>query len=680
LPYFAVEGLGMNIAVEEFAAWDPLDDEGGIDPGILISARKREISNILRSYTGYYDLFSELLQNALDAVERHLEDGSDPAYIGKVSVEVNLQEHTVQVTDNGCGMGIDELRQFLKPNLSFKSGAVTRGSKGVGATYLGYGFNHLHVVTSKAGKAYSGIIQNGRKWVDDNTGTISRPKITPHPAQEGALAGLQHGTSICVKLVGDKIRPSNLAWYQATTAEQWLALLRIMTPVGGIYLASTLSPQTEIEVTAIDAAGVETKATLEHPEYLYPHKLIARSGDLREYNAYVEKALASGADATRIPPKFQKLNGIWGQWTSDELLRENGKTSPIQLRLDAIERQLAKDAGISLYVYLAFSTELWDTVNDAQLKLRKGARVLHGGLQLATRGMPQGLTLTIPMTNNIGFQNLAHIVLHFDNAEPDLGRKGFQPEFVALAEKIAVSAVTAFRRRYHLLRKPGIAKIFDDEVKIDQWIREQEKHELDHALVIKGPGLFLPTEELPIRSEPLVEQDVVAVFNQMLSSGVVRGIQLISSSQYNQYDGLYRVRMSPPFDKYIRGDMNPLGIDAEFFSKDEPYQTVVKVLEYKYNMDGLIEELQSGVKDAKDIGLAVAWELGNKWKEMFDINCLLDEETTHHRQIHGTTHSFSHSMSGAHAFEVIILHDLVRFLQNPEAETLRQRELLELGT
>ena len=349
---------------------------------------------------------------------------------------------------------------------------------------------------------------------------------------------------------------------------------------------------------------------------------------------------------------------------------------PIRLSLNEEERQLAKSAGVAIYVYLAFSTELWDTVNNWILALRKGARVLHGGLQLATRHMPQGMTLTIPMTNNIGFQNLAHVIIHFANAEPDLGRKGFQPEYVHLSEKIAVSAVTAFRHRYSLLRKPGVAKIFDDEVRVDQWIRDQEQHEKDHALVITGQGLFMPSEELPIRSEPLVEQDVVALFNQMLSSGLVRGIQLIASSQYNQYDGLFRVKMTSPFGKFIISKENPLGIDSDILTRDEPYVSKVKVLEYKYNVDGLIEELQSEVKNVNDIGLVVAWEIGSKWRQMFDVTCLLDGDTAHHRRIHGTTHSFVHSVSGLHAFDAIILHDLVRYLKNPNEEVTRQRIML----
>lgn len=666
----------MPLSPEIFDAWDPLDSTAGADPGILISAQRREIGNILRSYTGYYDLFSELLQNALDAVEKRQADTANQCPAAKIWVEIDLKSHSVQVTDNGCAMDLQQIRQFLRPNFSFKSGAVTRGSKGVGATYLGYGFNSLQISSKLNGKIYSGLISNGRDWVEDNSGTVARPKIVSCPPSDSPFSEIDQGTSITVRLRGDNIRPRNLAWYQATTAEQWQALLRIMTPIGGIHLDGSSPPNVEVEVSVIDQGGIRTVSTLDAPSYLYPHTIVARSGSMTEFLQDQQRKVAAGADPGKISPKFKSLNGLWGQWNTGELLGDVPSLCPIRLNLDTEERALAKSSGISIYVYLTFSTELWDALNDKTLGLRKGARVLHGGLQLATRHMPQGMTLTIPMTNNIGFQNLAHVIIHFENAEPDLGRKGFQPEYVHLAEKIAVSSVTAFRRRYNLLRKPGVAKIFNDEVKIDQWIKDQELHEQSHGLVISGPGLFMPSEELPIRSEPLVEQDVVALFNQMLSSGLIRGLQLIASSQYNQYDGLYRVRMEAPFDKFIRTENNPLGIDGDFFTSDEPHVTKVKVLEYKYNLDGLIEELQAGVKDTKDIGLAVAWDMGTKWREMFDVTSLLDDDTSHHRQIHGTTHSFVHSVSGQHAFEAIILHDLVRYLVDPESEITRQRAIL----
>jgi hypothetical protein len=261
-----------------------------------------------------------------------------------------------------------------------------------------------------------------------------------------------------------------------------------------------------------------------------------------------------------------------------------------------------------------------------------------------------------------------------ENAEPDLGRKGFQPDQVRVAEKLSVSAVTAFRRRYSLLRKPGGAKEYDDELKLDQWKQEQIKHEVDFPLVIRGKGLFLPSEELPIRSEPIVEQDVVSLFNQMLSSGVVRGIQLISSSQYKQYDGLFRIKMEAPFDKFIISEYNPLGIDEEHFLHKDRLETVVKVLEYKYSVDGLIEEFQGEVKAIEDVDLVIAWEMGEKWAQMFEVTSYLDSDNVHLRKMHGATHSFTHAMTGANAFEAIVLKDLVYYLNDAESEEARQKE------
>jgi hypothetical protein len=162
----------------QLESWDPLVPSD--DPGVLVAAQKREIANILKSYTGYYDLFSELLQNALDAVERRAaEDGS--VYTPKIWITIDLQAGSVSVTDSGTGMNLAQFRQFLKPNLSFKAGA-SRGSKGVGATYLAYGFNHLEVATRQSAETvYSGILSAGREWLDDSAGVVNRRPVRRWP-------------------------------------------------------------------------------------------------------------------------------------------------------------------------------------------------------------------------------------------------------------------------------------------------------------------------------------------------------------------------------------------------------------------------------------------------------------------------------------------------------------------
>lgn len=650
-------------------SWDPLAMQP--DPGILIASQRREIRNILKSYTGYYDLFSELIQNSLDAVEKRCSE-KEESFEPTIWVTIDLREKYIAVTDNGCGMAESEFRQFLRPNLSFKKEGVTRGHKGVGATYLAYGFNHLEVATRFENHFASGILKRGREWVEDTSDTVPRPKVEPITPSHAPFNEITRGTSMVIHLDGQAIRPRDLSWLGASDAERWLAVLRSTTPLGGVYLCGAEARQINIQLEIFDIEGKRTEANLSAPEYLHPNEVLNRTADLRDYLADRKMRVDKGLDVSKPPAKFRALHGIWGEWTGKEIL--DGE-SPIRHRLEKSEEKLVRELGVSLRIFLAFSTDLWDTYNDKKLGIRKGHRLLRGGLQLCTRHMPQGQPITIPMTNNIGFQNLAHVLVHFENAEPDLGRKGFQPDVVRVAEKLSVSAVTAFRRHYQLLRKPGGAKAYDDELKLDEWKKEQEEHARNYPLVVSGAGLFMPTEELPIRSEPVVEQDVVALFNQMLSSGLVRGVQLISSSQYKQYDGLYRIVMFAPFEKYILAEDNPLGIDEEHFMDKEKLETVVKVLEYKFSVDGLIEELQSEVKAVEDVDLVIAWEMGAKWSQMFDVISYLDEDNVHHRTIHGATHSFTHSMTGAHAFEAMILKDLVSFLANPSREQENQRRL-----
>ncbi len=654
-------------------AWDPLaptDD----DVDMFAAAQKREIRNILKSYTGYYDLFSEMAQNALDAVEKRSTENVT-GYKPTISITIDIQDNSVSVTDNGCSMSLAQFKRFLKPNFSFKDGPGTRGSKGVGATYLAFGFNHLELATKPTPTTtYAGVLRDGRTWLDDTKGIIPRPTVEPATKPIPALAAFDRGTSITLKLTGDNIRPKSLQYFIAKNADQWLCLLRAHTPLGGVYLGGDTPPSVKIVVDVISDNGEKTTAELGAPRYLYPHEVLGKTADLREFLKDQAARAAKNQDLAKIPPRFTNLNGIWGEWTGAEVL---AGTSPLNPVWDDHEKELMHTLDPRIYVFMCYTTDLWDDYNDNVLKLRRGTRILRGGLQQATKHMPQGNPIPIPLTNNIGFQQITHVIVHFQNAEPDLGRKGFQPEHTGVAETLSRAAVTAFRKFFdRLLRKNTGAPALMQQMKLNQWIEEQRQHELKFPLTIKGRGLFAPQYELPIRSAPVVEQDVVALFNQMLAAGVIRGIQLLSSSQFNQYDGLFRFRMEPPFDLFIRSDLNPLGVDPQQFAGvDNTLESPVAVLEYKYVLDALIEELDNGTKKADEIKLAVCWTLGEKWSAHFEILSYLDNENLHHRQFHGITHHFSHAVSGLPAFSVIVLNDLISYLLNQQEESDRQRTL-----
>ena len=57
--------------------YDPLSVEYSSEENekLLDQANRRIILNILKSYTGYFDIFSETIQNALDATEAKSREG-----------------------------------------------------------------------------------------------------------------------------------------------------------------------------------------------------------------------------------------------------------------------------------------------------------------------------------------------------------------------------------------------------------------------------------------------------------------------------------------------------------------------------------------------------------------------------------------------------------------------------
>ncbi len=106
----------------------------------------------------------------------------------------------------------------------------------------------------------------------------------------------------------------------------------------------------------------------------------------------------------------------------------------------------------------------------------------------------------------------------------------------------------------------------------------------------------------------------------------------------------------------------------------EDYTSKPYVLEYKYNIDGLIQEFENGEKDENSVNLAIAWEMGSKWKSRYNIISLLNIENMHHRTFHGQTHIFCDSNTGQIRFYGIILSELLSYLNDVDNVQEFQRQ------
>jgi len=643
--------------------WDPLLVSKDADTEIISAAQKREIKNILKSYVGMYDSFSELIQNAMDAVDKRgiVEGGA--AYQKRLWLTIDLTENSFSITDNGVGFNQKEFESFLAPNISFKDGGKTRGNKGVGATYIGYGFDYLQFGTKGNGHAFTGELVGGRDWVEDYQGIKTRPVVNEANLENSIFDSLPRGSTFKIKFGGEHTRPKDLSWYSATTPEQWLYLLLIKTPLGSIDFLDGENSQIKFDLTVIKKNGDINSVTNQDAKYIYPHTKINASVDLKTIMTIQRKLIEQGKDASAIPSKYKKSNGLYEFFETSEVLSLRDKDDPYN--------ELVKEYGIEAYGYFTYSTSVWDQFNDSLAKLRKGYRVHKGGLQLANNHMTQGELIAIPLTSNIGYQNQCHIVVHFKDADPDLGRKGFQPELKEVAEKVSVAIVNRFKKWKSLLKtdsgaKPDISK----EIELHDWIKEQEKHEVDHPLTLSNENFFAPINEISITSEPQSEQDVIVLFNQLVAGGVIRGIKLLATSQVKQYDGVYKFVVKEPLQNHMFDkDNNPLGVEELHFDKE--FTGPPKILEYKFNLDALIHEFESEYKNEKDIHLAITWEMGEEWRKNYDATSFLDLENLHQRDFHGLTHVLD---SGTTRFHVIALKELVEFLNDVDGVQVYQKE------
>ena len=621
------------------------------------------MQNILRSYVGFFDPFSELIQNAMDAVDsRERESG---AFNKRISIRIDLKFNSFSVSDNGIGFRENHFKTFLCPNISFKDGQVTRGKKGVGSTYIAYGFNYLQLATKTPDYSFVAELTDGRKWLDDAKAIIERPKVRESKLIHDVFNGFDRGSSFSVRLGGENTRPKDLKWVGATTAEQWRTVLLIKTPLGHISFPDDPNyAAVKFDLEVIDENGAKTELKDQRAGYIFPNSVVTNSVDIDAIAQEQQKLIQKQQDPSKLPDRFRKLNAVYGFWSTEKLA---------ELVDDADTKGLVEGYKMKAYGYFGYSVKLWDQFNDTIANLRKGLRILKGGLQLATDHMPQGDLLVIPLTSNIGYQNQSHVVVHFEKADPDLGRKGFQPELRDCAEHLAVSIVNRLKKWRHLLKADtGASPSIVGEAQLDVWIKEQEKHEVSHPLRITNRNFFAPLNEVSITATPASEQDVIVLFNQLIAGGVVRGLRLLATSSHQQYDGIFRYFVKDPLDNHrFDKEKNPLGVQE--LKHEKAFTSKPYVLEYKHNLDALIQEFENEEKSESHISLAVAWDIGQQWKKRYAVTTLLDLENLQHREFHGLTHVFRDERSGDVRFQAIILSELIAYLNDVDGAQAAQR-------
>ena len=103
-----------------------------------------------------------------------------------------------------------------------------------------------------------------------------------------------------------------------------------------------------------------------------------------------------------------------------------------------------------------------------------------------------------------------------------------------------------------------------------------------------------------------------------------------------------------------------------------PAGIFTQVLEYKYSLNGLIEDIESGVKNTNDINLVVAWEAGERYKDNYIIESLLIAGNEGLRRYHGVTHHLHDANTNEYVCDLILLQDLILYLNDKNESDILQ--------
>lgn len=607
-----------------------------------VEARRLRIEGVLDSYHGNYDVLSEAVQNAVDALEDAKLAGLAAPYL--IEVTVNLDANWIGILDTGIGMSPEQVTSAFAPQATFKKQAKRdrknqyRGHKGVGLTFLSYGTNDI-ILHSKQENTdlVKTRMQYGRAWA---VGGRQEAALMNDDPSQSPLKSHNRGTYVQVQFSADTY--PKLLRGLANSLQTWNVILRTKTAIGQIQLGREPVVPITAKLKLIQNARTEEMSV--EPEFLYPHKIkrnpAFRFLDLVDYHR-------KNPEQVGVPDNKARQDGLYLTWDSERIKQEltaNQKTEHAE--------QLQNHTPY-VYAFIPYQDSVWSELNTLETSVTNRS-YLYPGLTLAVNAQRLADLSIIKATRYELFGTKAFVIVHFDGIRPDQGRKTISLKAEEFANDVADRVVQYLGSQKAFLRPPGEVATAGE--------RDNERNHSDWTFNVKTHYTQSPLHIPPITylSTPLTEQDVVGLFNQCCALNIFPGLQIYATSQIKTYDCLVRFDCEPNHPRFEYAEY-PLGI-APSVHNGKRFSTRELTLEFKNNLDGLIGELEGdSPKSFKHIDICVCWWKTGDTFRGYELEEITDTNVDN-RKYPGVTHLLRRD-GDTHVMSLIMLKtvtDMIR--------------------
>jgi hypothetical protein len=139
---------------------------------------------------------------------------------------------------------------------------------------------------------------------------------------------------------------------------------------------------------------------------------------------------------------------------------------------------------------------------------------------------------------------------------------------------------------------------------------------------------------------PQEEQEVIALFMELVGMEKICGYYLMMLSGYDQYDGLFEYILKCTEDTVYHKKHRPFGVLEESFQDGERIYKKLLV-EFKLELDSIYDDVRHNKKDLKEIDLIICWDANvEKIQTLGDELIEIDERE---RFLEGVTHKLKSS-------------------------------------
>ncbi|MBO4638821.1 MAG: ATP-binding protein [Treponema sp.] len=529
-----------------------------------ITSLRKEINNIINSYSNSWDILSELTQNSVDAIKRYNISFPNNNREHEIEIKICVPGRTISIRDTGIGIEASKVKDVVAPNGTDKEEENDSiGEKGVGLTYTIFSCNEFSIKTQNTESFFEGSINSASIWRIGATSkipelTIKQEKSTEHTEKtftEIELSDIDKNTFEADDLFNQ-------------TPEVLIYILRTKTVIG--YLKGVFGetqPNIKVTLKYVDLYNKEHKFSIPF-KYLLPEEFCNKK--VIELNEFKQKA-ATYDDKQ----KSQKLAG-------NALVKKS-------------TRQY-KNHSINYYCFFAPTRLLWADIcekNNYYITESNQDKVplVTAGIYIATKGMPTGIIIEPPTTGYAGYWGNFFILLEDDYITFDLGRKTVPSRTKGLFKEIAKELFTEFL--------PFIKYVSSDPAvrNINATVQANEKQKIYDNM--KNCYANLGLDCINYQKNPNgQEAAVVALFHELVGAGILKGYKSLSTGYKQTYDLWANYQIST----------NDIGKNIKSMFNDVDTIDLPCVIEFKFAAQSIIDDLTADIKFFTDMDLLVCWD------------------------------------------------------------------------